>query len=98
MNSPFDGVWETVAETPMGAHKVTLTLAVVDGTLSGTMAGTMGTMELQNGKVDGHHATWRMQFKGVPLSADVTVNGDQLSGGISALGFGTSSIQGRRKT
>jgi hypothetical protein len=97
MKSPFDGAWETVADTPLGAQQVTLTLTAVDGALTGTIAGAMGSMPLQNGKVEGNRATWRMQFKGVPLSADVTVSGDQLTGGISAPGFGTSPIRGQRQ-
>jgi hypothetical protein len=98
MNSPFDGVWEGVADTPLGAQKVTLTLTSVGGTLTGSIAGAMGTVPLQNGTVEGTRATWRMQVKGVPLSADVTVTGDQIAGGISAPGFGTSPIQGRRQS
>jgi hypothetical protein len=34
---------------------------------------------------------------GMTLTADITFNGDQLSGGISAPGLGTSPIKGQRQ-
>jgi hypothetical protein len=94
----FEGVWETVTETPMGTQKATLTLKSEGGKLTGTSAGAMGTMQLENGKIEGNRATWDMQLMGITLTADVCLDGDKLSGGIAAPGFGTSPIKGQRKT
>jgi hypothetical protein len=92
-----DGVWETVAETPMGTQKATLTLKSDGGKLTGTSAGAMGTMQLENGQIEGNRATWSMQLMGITLTADISFDGDKLSGGIEAPGFGTSPIKGQRK-
>jgi hypothetical protein len=93
----FDGIWDTVTQTPFGAQKATLTIKT-DGTkLGGTSAGSMGTLPLDDGKIDGDRATWAMQMMGMTLQAEVTVDGDRLSGGISASGFGTSPISGQRR-
>jgi hypothetical protein len=97
MSSPLDGIWDTVTDTPMGAQKATLTLKSDSSTLSGTSAGAMGSIQLANGWIDGNRATWSMQFMGLTLAAEITVEGDQLTGGISAPGFGTSPIRGRRR-
>ena len=67
--SSFDGVWETVTETPMGTQKATLTLKSEGDKLSGSSAGAMGTMQLENGKLEGNRATWAMQFMGITLTA-----------------------------
>jgi len=93
----FDGVWETVTQTPFGAQKATLTLKTDGNRLTGTSAGAMGTVNLDDGKIDGNRATWGMQLMGVTLQADITIDGDNLCGGISAGGFGTSKIAGQRK-
>jgi hypothetical protein len=97
MISPLDGIWDTVTDTPMGAQKATLTLKSDSARLSGTSAGAMGSMPLENGKIDGNRATWSMQFMGLTLTAEITVDGNQLAGGISAPGFGTSPIRGQRR-
>jgi hypothetical protein len=97
MTSTLDGIWDTVTDTPMGAQKATLTLRSDAGKLTGTSAGAMGTIQLENGTVDGNRASWSMQFMGLTLSAEVTIAADQLSGGISAPGFGTSPIRGQRR-
>jgi hypothetical protein len=97
-NSGFDGVWDTVTDTPMGAQKATLTLASDGRKLTGTSAGAMGSLPIENGAIDAGRATWSMQFMGLTLTADVSVDGSQLSGGISAPGFGTSPIKGQRRS
>jgi hypothetical protein len=96
--SSLDGVWETVTETPMGTQKATLTLKSEGGKLSGSSTGAMGTMQLENGKVEGNRATWAMQLMGITLTADISVEGDKLSGAIGAPGFGTSPITGQRRS
>ena len=93
----FDGVWETETDSPFGKQKATLTLKTEGRKVTGTSAGVMGTMSLKDGKIEGNRATWAMDLMGMTLMADVTIEGDTLSGGISASGFGTSPIKGQRK-
>ena len=93
----FDGVWETETDSPFGRQKATLTLKTAGSKVTGTSAGAMGTMNLRDGKVAGNRATWAMDLMGMTLMADITIDGDTLSGAISASGFGTSPIRGRRR-
>ena len=93
----YDGVWETQIDTPFGRQKATLTLKTLGGKLTGTSVGAMGKMDLKDGKVDGNRASWAMEFMGMSLTADITLDGDRLSGTIHAGGFGKSPITGQRK-
>ncbi|WP_404478055.1 hypothetical protein [Novosphingobium sp. BL-52-GroH] len=97
----FDGVWDTVTKTPMGDQVAQLTISTEGGTLTGTSSNATGAMALEDGKVDGDRATWTMKMTTpfpMTLEADVTIDGDTLSGGVKAGMFGTSPITGTRKS
>jgi hypothetical protein len=97
--SAFDGTWNTVTKTPMGDQQATLTLKTEGDTLTGSSSNSMGTLEIENGKVEGNKATWTMNMKvpfPIELEAEVTVDGDTLNGGIKAGAFGTQPITGTR--
>jgi hypothetical protein len=68
-------------------------------TFTGTNAGAMGAMEVENGKVDGNRLTWTMKMT-VPmpmtLECDATVDGDALNGTVKAGMFGTFAMTGTR--
>ncbi|MFM5949047.1 MAG: hypothetical protein ACKOPM_07445, partial [Novosphingobium sp.] len=73
----------------------------VDGdTFSGTNAGAMGSMEMENGKVDGNKLTWTMKMT-VPmpmtLEGEATVDGDTITGTVKAGAFGSFPLSGTRK-
>ena len=54
-----DGTWNTVMNTPMGAQNGTMTLATDGGTLTGTLKGPQGEIELKDGTVDGDSLAWK---------------------------------------
>src|SRR3546814_17187669 len=57
------GTYECVTRTPMGDQKSTVTIIDNgDGTFSGTNAGAMGSMDLDNGRIDGNSLTWTMNM------------------------------------
>ena len=96
----LSGTYECVTKTPMGDQKSDVTINVDGDTFTGTNAGAQGTLEMENGKVDGNKLTWSMKMT-VPmpmtLEGEATIDGDVLSGGVKAGAFGTFPINGTRK-
>ncbi len=95
------GVYECVTKSPMGDQTSTLTLEVDGDTVTGTNVGAQGSLEIEDGKVDGNSASWTMNMT-VPmpmkLEANVTVDGDDLTGTIKAGAFGEMAMTGTRKS
>lgn len=96
----LSGTYECVTKTPMGDQKSDVTIQVDGDTFTGTNAGAQGTLEMENGKVDGNKLTWTMKMT-VPmpmtLEGEATIDGDTLTGGVKAGAFGTFPINGTRK-
>ena len=94
------GTYECITKTPMGDQKSDVTIVVDGDTFTGTNVGAMGSMDLENGKVDGNKLTWSMKMT-VPmpmtLEGEATVDGDTLTGGVKAGAFGTFAMTGTRK-
>lgn len=95
------GTFDCVTKSPMGDQKSVVTIVDNgDGTFSGTNAGAMGGMDLENGKVDGNTLTWTMNMT-VPmpmkLEGTATVDGDTLTGSVNAGAFGTMAMTGVRQ-
>jgi hypothetical protein len=94
------GTYECVTKTPMGDQKSDVTIIVDGDTFTGSNVGAMGSMDLENGKVDGNKLTWTMKMT-VPmpmtLEGEATVEGDTLTGGVKAGAFGTFPMTGTRK-
>lgn len=94
------GTYECVTKTPMGDQKSTVTIVDNgDGTISGTAAGAMGSMDLEDGKVNGNAITWTMNMT-VPmpmkLEGSATIDGDTLTGSVNAGAFGAMAMSGTR--
>ena len=94
------GTYECVTKTPMGDQKSEFTIVVDGDTFTGKNAGAMGSMDLENGKIDGNKLTWSMKMT-VPmpmtLEGEATVDGDTITGGVKAGAFGTIPMSGTRK-
>lgn len=96
------GTYDCVTKSPMGDQKSTFTVVPGDDgkTFSGTNAGAMGSMEVEDGKIDGNTLTWKMNMT-VPmpmtLDCEATVDGDQLTGNVNAGAFGSMAMTGERK-
>jgi len=94
-----DGTWNMTMKTPMGEQPGTLTLATDGDTLTGTMGGPQGTMELENGTVDGDNLAWTVNMTSpmpITIEATATVDGDAISGEAKLGSFGTASFSGTR--
>ena len=96
------GTYDCVTKSPMGDQKSTVTIVPSDDgtTFTGTNAGAMGSMELEDGKIDGNTLTWTMNMT-VPmpmkLEGEATVDGDQLTGEVNAGAFGKMAMTGQRQ-
>ncbi len=94
------GTYECVTKTPMGDQKSDVTIVVNGDTFTGTNSGQMGSMEMENGKVDGNKLTWTMKMT-VPmpmtLEGEATVDGDTITGSVKAGAFGSFPLSGTRK-
>ncbi|MEN9718170.1 MAG: hypothetical protein RIQ99_1048 [Pseudomonadota bacterium] len=81
------GTYECVTKTPMGDQKSEVTITVNGDSFTGSNVGAMGSMELENGKVDGNKLTWSMKMT-VPmpmtLEGEATVDGDVLTGSVNS--------------
>ena len=97
--SSADGVWNTVTNTPMGTQNATLTLATDGDTLTGTMAGPQGTIDVEDGTVDGDSLSWKANITTpmpMTLEFSATVSGDEISGNVKLGAFGNASFSGTR--
>lgn len=95
----ISGTYNCVSITPMGDQKSQFTIAVDGDTFTGKNAGAMGSMDLENGKVDGNKLTWTMNMT-VPmpmkLEGEATVDGDTITGSIKAGAFGSFPMTGTK--
>jgi len=83
----------------MGQQKATITLATDGDTLTGTMEGQQGTLELKDGAVDGDSVSWKADITNpmpITLEFSATVDGDSLSGDVKLGSFGNASFTGTR--
>ena len=96
------GSYDCLTKTPMGDQSSTFhVVPSADGTtFTGSNAGPMGSLEVENGKIDGNTLTWTMNMT-VPmpleLKATATIDGDALTGTINAGAFGDMPMTGTRK-
>ena len=94
-----DGSWNTVTKSPMGDQAAVLTVASSGGDFAGSYAGAMGTTEVKNGHVDGDHLSWQIDIT-VPmpmtLDCEATVDGDSMTGTVTAGAFGSFPMTGTR--
>lgn len=97
--SSADGVWNTTMNTPMGPQKVTLTLATDGDALTGSLSGPQGSLDLQDGAVDGDALSWKADISqpmAMTLEFSATVDGDEISGNVKLGAFGNASLSGTR--
>ena len=96
------GTYDCVTKSPMGDQSGTFTVVPGDdgNTFTGSMAGATGTMDVEDGKIDGNTLTWKMNMT-VPmpmtLDCEATVEGDQLTGNVNAGAFGAMPLTGQRQ-
>lgn len=94
------GTYDCMTRTPMGDQTSKFTVTVNGDSFTGSNAGGMGSMDVEDGKVDGNRLTWKMKMT-VPmpmtLDCDATIDGDALTGTVKAGAFGTFPMTGTRE-
>lgn len=94
-----DGSWDTVTKSPMGDQQATLTITSAGDSFTGTYSGAMGTTEIKDGRVSGDNLTWSLDIT-VPmpmtLTCEATVDGDTITGTVTAGAFGSFPMSGKR--
>lgn len=95
----IDGTWDCVSSTPMGDQKSVMNLHCEGEIVTGTAATDLETIEITEGRFDGRVFSWKMRvtepFK-MNLSGQAVIEGDTLSGGVSAF-MGSSDMTGTRR-
>ena len=94
-----DGTWDTVVKSPLGDQKSTLTVKSDGATFTGTNSGGMGSVDIDDGKVDGNTISWTMKMTvPMPMTLDctATVDGDSITGSVGAGAFGSFPLSGTR--
>ena len=94
-----DGTWNVTLNSPMGAQQATLTLATDGSTLTGSMAGPQGSIDLTNGTVDGDKLAWNAELEQpmkLTMEFTATVDGDSISGEAKLGSFGSAGFTGAR--
>jgi len=93
------GTYDCVTKTPMGDQTSKFTVTPDGDSFTGLNAGGMGSMDVEDGKVDGNRITWKMKMT-VPmpmtLEGDATIDGDTLTGTVKAGAFGAFPMTGTR--
>lgn len=94
------GTYECVTKSPMGDQKGTFTVVPGDGdTFTGSMTGSMGSMDVEEGTIHGDTLKWKMKMT-VPmpmtLDCEATIDGDALTGKVGAGAFGDMPLSGTR--
>jgi hypothetical protein len=94
------GTYDCLTKTPMGDQKSKFSVIVDGDSFTGVNAGTLGSMDVIDGKVSGNTITWKMDMK-VPmpmvLECEATIDGDTLTGTVKAGAFGSMAMSGVRE-
>ncbi len=94
-----DGTWTTTMNTPMGAQNGTMELATDGGTLTGSLSGPQGSLEIVDGTVDGNDLAFKANVTtpmAITLEFTATVDGDNIAGTVKLGAFGSGDFTGTR--
>jgi hypothetical protein len=95
------GTYQCVTKSPMGDQNSSFTVVPGDdGTsFTGTNAGPMGSLAVENGTIDGNTLSWTMNMT-VPMPLELkctaTIEGDTLTGTVNAGAFGDMPMTGTK--
>jgi hypothetical protein len=93
-----DGTWKLTLTTPMGTQTPTLTLKSDGQALTGTMEGAQGTVEIEDGRVDGNNVSWSITAAqmAMKIAFSGAIDGDRISGKAELGTFGEAPFEGER--
>jgi len=93
------GKYECVTRSPMGDQTSILTVDLDGDTFSGSNSGPMGNLAITGGTVDGNTISWSSDITvPMPMKLDckATIEGDAVTGTVTAGMFGSFPMTGKR--
>ena len=97
--SGVDGSWEILVRTPIGDQRATVAITSAGASFTARVSGAMGSLDVPEGVIDGDTLRWQMKTSvPMPMTLDctATVEGDTMTGSVSAGGFGNFPMSGTR--
>jgi hypothetical protein len=95
-----DGTWKLTMQTPIGERRSVLALQSSGASLTGKLTAEEGaSTDIYEGKVEGNTATWKADIKNpmpLTLAFTGTIDGDRISGTVSAGPIGSWPFSGIR--
>lgn len=93
-----DGTWNLKLTTPMGVQEPKLTVASNGDALTGKMEGPQGTIDIENGKIEGNDISWAMTVAQMAMTVTFkgTLDGDSMKGSAQLGAFGEAPFEGTR--
>ena len=94
-----DGTWDLTMQTPMGDRKATLAVTTAGNTLQGTQSAEGNSADIFEGTVSGNAVSWKLNIIepfSMTLEFNGTVDGNTISGNMTAGTFGTWPFTGQR--
>lgn len=92
-----NGKWNITIKTPMGEQKAALTLKQDGTALTGDMSGAMGSVAIEQGRVEGDTLKWNAKVTSpMPITLEFSgkTEGAAISGNVKLGAFGTSTFSG----
>ena len=93
------GSWRMTVNAPNRDWQSMVTIEPDGNSFTGKRSGADGESDLTDGKIDGDRLTWKMDVskpQEMTLQCDATVDGDKLSGHVTADRFGKLPLSGER--
>jgi hypothetical protein len=72
----LDGTWKGAMSGPNGDFEMTFTFKVNNDTLTGEITSPMGTIPLENGKINGNQFSYEISFNGQSFASTGVLEGD----------------------
>ncbi|GAB4525181.1 MAG: hypothetical protein Kow00133_13670 [Amphiplicatus sp.] len=92
-----NGKWNLVIKTPMGDQQGVLSLNQDGDSLTGEMSGAMGSVPIENGRVEGESLKWSAKVTSpmpITLEFDGKLDGENIAGSVKLGAFGSSTFSG----
>lgn len=99
--SNFAGLWDVTLATPIGKMAVVFDINDQDGVISGTAATADETVNFLEPVANGNQLTWSQDVTTpmkLTLKFDVTVDGDEMTGGAKVGFMPASTLTGTRRS
>lgn len=92
-----NGKWNLTIKTPMGDQTGVLSLKQEGDALTGDMSGAMGSVPIENGRVEGDSLKWNAKVTSpmpITLEFDGKLDGENIGGSVKLGSFGSSTFSG----